>query len=605
MLAGFREDVPPEVEAVLVKMLAKDPAERFQTPVEVAAALAAIRSLEAAHLPQVQAASSRGHWRMKVLTALATVLLAVLAATIFYIQTDNGVVRVEVVDPTLQVTLNGKTIEMKDGEVPLTIRTGGQKLIVRRGDFEFETSEFELRRHDEIVLKVELLPGQIVVLKDGQRFSAKSLPPGNSISVTIEEDGRYFIDGRPVDDAVELMNRLKGLLEEDPQREVSIDSAEKNGIAPVKQLAALVRQLGGQQVRWPTWVGPELDGELRSVGPQTNPLRLVRQYSGHEAAIDEVSISPNGQFAVSVDENGRVIVWDLATAKELRQFKGHSAPVYSVDIAGDNRTVATGDRQANVLLWNAETGQLIRRLAGHKGSVSSLSFAEDGKRLASGGPIEGVRIWDCSSGQLVRILEPQGHVQEVAYSPDGRLIAAGGKERQLHVWNAETGELLHEIATADNLIALAWSPDMSQIACSLGWTVETSIHVVNLKERRVERELPLGAGCWGLTYAADGRHLVSVSTDGRLIVWSVESGRQLSSVSDTTTGHLSLSPDGKAVLTGGGTKLHLWELPAASVDDASSEITLAGQLAGHTNVVRACASCPATSALPRSTVAEM
>jgi serine/threonine protein kinase len=37
---SIREDVPPSMEAVLNKMLAKDPAQRFQTPVEVANALA-------------------------------------------------------------------------------------------------------------------------------------------------------------------------------------------------------------------------------------------------------------------------------------------------------------------------------------------------------------------------------------------------------------------------------------------------------------------------------------------------------------------------------------------------------------------------------------
>ena len=287
-----------------------------------------------------------------------------------------------------------------------------------------------------------------------------------------------------------------------------------------------------------------------------------------------------------------VIVWDLATAKERQQFKGHMAPVYSLDIAGDNLTVATGDRQGNLLLWNAESGQSIRRLKGHKGPVTSLSFADDGKHLASAGADEGVRIWDCSSGQVIRTPGPRGHVQEVAYSPDGRLIAAGGKDRRLRVWHAETGELLHEIATADNLIALAWSPDMSTIACSLGWKVVTSIHVVNLKERRVERELTLGAGCWGLTYAADGRHLVSVSTDGRLIVWDVQSGRQLSAVSASTTGHLSLSPDGKTVLTGGGSNLHLWQLPAAPNDDAINTFSEILRYEGHTNEVLALAFTP-------------
>jgi serine/threonine protein kinase len=40
-LQAVRADVPPELSAVAARMLAKDPAQRFQTPVEVAQALAA------------------------------------------------------------------------------------------------------------------------------------------------------------------------------------------------------------------------------------------------------------------------------------------------------------------------------------------------------------------------------------------------------------------------------------------------------------------------------------------------------------------------------------------------------------------------------------
>jgi putative intracellular protease/amidase len=41
-LTGLRDDVPPELVAVVGRMMAKDPARRYQTPAEVAAALAAV-----------------------------------------------------------------------------------------------------------------------------------------------------------------------------------------------------------------------------------------------------------------------------------------------------------------------------------------------------------------------------------------------------------------------------------------------------------------------------------------------------------------------------------------------------------------------------------
>ncbi len=184
-LADFRNDVPAEVEAILRKMIAKDPAERFQTPAEVVAALAACRSVT----PKDSAMSGGGRRPRRLVGMAGMFLAAVAAAIIFYIQTNNGVVRIEVVDESLQVTLNGRTITMKDGDTPLTIRAGAPKLLVRRGDFSFETESFQLRRGDTIALRVELLPGEIVVQKDGQRFGAKPLPDEQRLIPSIADSG--------------------------------------------------------------------------------------------------------------------------------------------------------------------------------------------------------------------------------------------------------------------------------------------------------------------------------------------------------------------------------------------------------------------------------
>lgn len=196
-LSQCRDDVPPEVQAVLQKMLAKDPAQRYQSPAEVAEALAAIvrRDSDPVTTVATTASQSRRARRPIVLTAVATLFLALIAAaaTIFYIQTDNGVVRVEVADDSLKVELDGKTITASDGDTTLRIRTGQQKLVVRRGDFEFETDSFQLRRGDEIALRVELLPGEVVVSKeDGTRLGAKRLPSSLSPNSDSDEPSEFF-----------------------------------------------------------------------------------------------------------------------------------------------------------------------------------------------------------------------------------------------------------------------------------------------------------------------------------------------------------------------------------------------------------------------------
>ena len=147
-----------------------------------------IWSLAVLRRPAIQAefavspnASTRlPHWlyTFATLTVVGYLAVSVAAAGVLYFETDYGVVRVTVEDPSLEVTINGQTVTLHDKDNPLTIRAGEQKLIVRQNDSDFElvTDSFQLRRGGRIEFRVDLLPGKVVVSQDGQPFDAKALP---------------------------------------------------------------------------------------------------------------------------------------------------------------------------------------------------------------------------------------------------------------------------------------------------------------------------------------------------------------------------------------------------------------------------------------------
>jgi serine/threonine protein kinase len=120
--------------------------------------------------------SNRDDHRVYRLTADQTLLMVVIflgAGAYYFFETDYGVARIEVNDPSLQVSIQGQTITMKEGvEKPLTITPGKQMLLISKEDahFRFHTDSFEIRRGDEITFKVEVLNDEIVVSKDGEPF---------------------------------------------------------------------------------------------------------------------------------------------------------------------------------------------------------------------------------------------------------------------------------------------------------------------------------------------------------------------------------------------------------------------------------------------------
>jgi hypothetical protein len=122
--------------------------------------------------------------RMKAGEALlgAAIVIGAIFAAVYYMQTNHGIVRVEVNDPSLQVSINDQHITTQDGDgKTLTIRPSEQTLIVRNddADFEFETDRFQIRRGDEINFKVDYRNGEIVVRKDYQTFARAHLLVGH------------------------------------------------------------------------------------------------------------------------------------------------------------------------------------------------------------------------------------------------------------------------------------------------------------------------------------------------------------------------------------------------------------------------------------------
>src|SRR5262249_7250599 len=84
-VCDMRPEVPTELAAVVTKMMAKNPADRYQTPAEVAAALApfAVGTIPAATRKR------RRRWLGNAVALLAG-LVVVAAGVVYRIQTDNG-----------------------------------------------------------------------------------------------------------------------------------------------------------------------------------------------------------------------------------------------------------------------------------------------------------------------------------------------------------------------------------------------------------------------------------------------------------------------------------------------------------------------------------
>jgi uncharacterized protein (TIGR03067 family) len=157
-LTAMRSDVPRELAAVVSRMMAKKPADRFQTPAEVAAALAPFtRPAEA---------PPRKRTLRKVLAAAA----AILIAGVIYIATDKGriEIRTEVDDVDIVVSQGGKDIRTID------LATGSQVTWIPSGDY---TISLKQDRND-----IQITPNGFMLSRWGKQIVSLSRSPAAGVA---------------------------------------------------------------------------------------------------------------------------------------------------------------------------------------------------------------------------------------------------------------------------------------------------------------------------------------------------------------------------------------------------------------------------------------
>ncbi|MFO0823889.1 MAG: serine/threonine-protein kinase [Gemmataceae bacterium] len=104
---------------------------------------------------------------------------------------------------------------------------------------------------------------------------------------------------------------------------------------------------------------------------------------------------PTGDGIVGWDyERGRVVVCDLPSGKIRASWRAYPSLIEGLAVSPDGRFVATvGEDIAR--LWALEDHREVTTLVGHQGTIYTAAFSPDGTHLATGGFDDStVRIWE-------------------------------------------------------------------------------------------------------------------------------------------------------------------------------------------------------------------
>jgi guanine nucleotide-binding protein subunit beta-2-like 1 protein len=253
-----------------------------------------------------------------------------------------------------------------------------------------------------------------------------------------------------------------------------------------------------------------------------------RALSGHGEPVQDVTISSDGQFALSASWDKTMRLWDLNTGSTVRTFQGHTKDVNTVAFSADNRQIVSGSRDKTIKLWNtlAECKYTIMEDM-HTDWVSSVAFSPSAKMplIVSSGWDKLVKVWNLNNCKLrTNLAGHTGVVYTVSISPDGSLCASGGKDGTVMLWDVNDGKHLYSLDAGGTVNALIFSPKNYWLVAA----TDTSIKVWDLENKNVLDELSSAAPpksgipwCVSLTWSADGNTLFAGSIDGSIYVYEV------------------------------------------------------------------------------------
>ncbi|MGC8873562.1 MAG: WD40 repeat domain-containing protein [Chloroflexia bacterium] len=192
----------------------------------------------------------------------------------------------------------------------------------------------------------------------------------------------------------------------------------------------------------------------------------------------------------------------------------------------DGRTLGVRAFGEGVTLWDATSGRLLGWLLDEIPSAETFSeravLSPDQKWIAAPGEGGTVLLRERGPGSQLRTLA--GHedwVTGIAFSSDGRYLATGSADGTVLLRRASDDFLSYTIVTREpvSVSCVAFSPDASLLA--LG-RIDGTVRLIDTATFRPVADLR-GHTVWvsDLTFAADGRWLLTVSLDGALRLWGV------------------------------------------------------------------------------------
>jgi RNA polymerase sigma factor (sigma-70 family) len=297
---------------------------------------------------------------------------------------------------------------------------------------------------------------------------------------------------------------------------------------------------GAERAGWDAHAGPIADLFIR---PGRNELVSAGSWDGHVRRWDaatgnllsastaytgEVSTvcTPDRTGVVTVDESGRLNVWDLATARVTRTWqtpgKKHHIPVFTPD--GKHLLLAAQTGPNTIWSWpdGKQTGTFepppVKGPNADEYWWGTLRFSPDGKRLFASKFGRGGWVWTWPDR---KVLWHEAMVPESTFLPDKKTIVTTEWHAPIQYRDLETGKVLRTVEkvdggrVGDGTLDVAVTRDSRRMITG---HFDKTFKVRDAATGAILKSVPSSGFVWSLAFSPSG-WLLAVAADNAVRVY--------------------------------------------------------------------------------------
>lgn len=444
-----RPEAPEALAAVLERMMAKAPDDRFATPAEAAAALEPFTA--GSNLPTLLA-SCRSIPAKPISSDAPTTTSAFRPSV-------SGGTQPDAVHPTNSLVGESTSPPLRWNRRYVIAAAGAAALAV--------------------------LCGVIVVIKDrhGNKLVEMEVPEAGSVTIksTADEPASSPQAASQISEVGNAADAPKPADKIEPARALETDSLAPGGVAsrpePIAGLKGwnLVSReplvpdgAAAFHPRHAQLAAGGMDGVIRI--RDSRSLAIQRVLTTNASPVMDLQWSPDGTL-LAVRNEQAISVWQFPAGKELYGIDVPNARIERMAFSPRGESLATIDTGAPHALRVWRTGDGIQECVIPLSAVGNdLDWSPDGQRIATFGSEKTIRIWDIERDQLEKTIavdDASGESRAVAWNALHGHIAYWAGGPKIRIIDGQTNELIREFGSFDGYVEdMAWSRDGKLLASS-------------------------------------------------------------------------------------------------------------------------------------------